>query len=290
MAKSKEPVRPIIIKKIIEEAHGDHHGGAWKVAYADFVTAMMAFFLLMWLLGATTEKQRKALADYFAPTLVETKEGSAGSNGLFGGDSIIHADNYPHRAAQTGTRSITIPRDATGGVKEAAGAAAQKASFERLKKELAQKVMLSKSLKRFAKNIRFTDTRKGLRIDMIDESDFTMFAFGTDSLTPDAVSLMNTVAGVIKKLPNRLIIRGHTDAVPYRAGNSTNNWQLSAARAEETRRFLASRAIDQNRFARIEGVADTEPYITQDIFDARNRRISITLRTMTSEPKTKITF
>src|SRR3954471_18268753 len=97
-----EPVRPIIVKKIVVEAHGGHHGGAWKVAYADFVTAMMAFFLLLWILGATTEKQRKGIADYFAPTLVEMKLKSAGSNGPLGGDSIIAKDNYPHKATQTG--------------------------------------------------------------------------------------------------------------------------------------------------------------------------------------------
>ncbi len=280
MAKRGEEPRPIIVKKIIQEAHGGHHGGAWKVAYADFVTAMMAFFLLMWLLGATTEKQRKALADYFAPTLIETKQGSAGSNGLLGGDSIIHKDNYPHRMTQTGSRSITIPKDATGGAKEAAGAAQQKASFERLKRRLAQKVMTDKSLKRFAKSIRFTDTREGLRIDMIDESDFTMFTFGTSRMTPEAVQLMDAVAAVTREIPNRLVIRGHTDAAPYRTANATNNWQLSSARAEATRRFLASRAIDKTRFARIEGVADTEPYVPNDPYDARNRRISITLTTI----------
>ena len=104
---SNQPPR-IIVKKIYIEGHGGHHGGAWKLAYADFVTAMMAFFLLMWLLGATNEKQRKALADYFAPTLVDLKQNSAGSNGLFGGASLLDVDNYPHKAAQTGTRSLTV--------------------------------------------------------------------------------------------------------------------------------------------------------------------------------------
>src|SRR3954462_4032712 len=104
----------ILIRKE-EVVEGGHHGGSWKVAYADFVTAMMAFFLLMWLLGATTEKQRKALADYFAPTLVEFKQNSAGSNGLFGGDAINAQDNYPNRAGQTGTRSMTVPVGGTGG-------------------------------------------------------------------------------------------------------------------------------------------------------------------------------
>ena len=131
-ARPNTPPRPIIVKKVIEGGHGGHHGGAWKVAYADFVTAMMAFFLLMWLLGATTEKQRKALADYFAPTIVQTKQESAGSNGMFGGDSIVSADNYPHRAGQTGTRSITIPRDVVGGPKEASGREQETKKFQQV--------------------------------------------------------------------------------------------------------------------------------------------------------------
>ena len=114
MSRGSNQPPPIIIKKVYEAPHGGHHGGAWKVAYADFVTAMMAFFLLMWLLGATTEKQRKALADYFSPTLVTSKQDSAGSDKLFGGDSIVSADKYPHKAQQTGSRAMTIPRDAKG--------------------------------------------------------------------------------------------------------------------------------------------------------------------------------
>src|SRR3954465_12824304 len=118
--KNEPEPRPIIVKKIYQEAHGGHHGGAWKVAYADFVTAMMAFFLLLWILGATTEKQRKGIADYFAPTLIEMKLKRAGSNGGPGGDSVVAKDNYPHKAAQTGSKSLTIPKDATGGASEAA--------------------------------------------------------------------------------------------------------------------------------------------------------------------------
>src|SRR6218665_691856 len=112
----------IIVKKIFVEGHGGHHGGAWKVAYADFVTAMMAFFLLLWILGATTEKQRKALADYFAPTLVELKQNSAGSNGLFGGEAINQRDNYPGKASQTGTKSLTVPVGGSGGKDVGTGA------------------------------------------------------------------------------------------------------------------------------------------------------------------------
>ena len=277
MAKAAEPIRPVIVKKIIVEGHGGHHGGAWKVAYADFVTAMMAFFLLMWLLGATTEKQRKALADYFAPTLVTQKSESAGGSGFFGGDSIVSVDKYPHRAGQTGTRTMTIPRDAKGGPKEASGPGGEKKQFDKLKVSLAEKLKANGNLRRFARNIRFTETTEGLRIDMVDEADFTMFITGTDQLTPNAAKLLQQVAAAVKEASNGLVIRGHTDAMPYSKGAGMNNWQLSTARAEVTRLYLMRASVDPSRINRIEGVADREPYIPDNKFDPRNRRMSITL-------------
>jgi chemotaxis protein MotB len=276
--KNEPEPRPIIVKKIIAEAHGGHHGGAWKVAYADFVTAMMAFFLLLWILGATTEKQRKGIADYFTPTVVQMREKSAGSNGPFGGDSIISRENYPHRAAQTGSKSMTIPKDASGG--EGEGAAQRlrdRVRFGFLKKQLMQRITGDKSLAKFAQNIRFTDTREGLRIDLVDKAEFSMFAVGTDKLLPDAFNLMGKVAQVVASVPNGVIVRGHTDALPYAAGRSVNNWTLSSARAEATRKALADQGVPSMRFARIEGVADREPFIPTDRYDPRNRRMSVTL-------------
>ena len=269
--------RPIIVKKIIQEAHGGHHGGAWKVAYADFVTAMMAFFLLMWLLGATTEKQRKALADYFSPTLVQTRKESAGSNGMFGGASVIDADKYPHRAAQTGTRALTIPKDAKGGPKESNSRADDEAKFASMRQLLMSKLNRSPTLRKYARSIRLVETTDGLRLDLVDDADFSMFALGTDKLTPQAVELMSVVAVVVNEVPNALVVRGHTDSSPYTLNPTMSNWALSSARAEATRRALALQAVDPRRFSRIEGVADREPFNPLDRFDPRNRRMSITL-------------
>src|SRR3569623_1681967 len=143
-----EPVpRPIIVKKIVEAPHGAHHGGAWKVAYADFVTAMMAFFLLLWLLGMTDEQKRKGIADYFTPTLVELKQNSAGSNGLLGGDSLIAQDNYPHKAAQTGNRSIVIPRATTGGPEEGDVVTQDRNRFKALEAQLNRRMDASPELR-----------------------------------------------------------------------------------------------------------------------------------------------
>ncbi|MFT3965842.1 MAG: flagellar motor protein MotB [Sphingobium sp.] len=277
--KANEPEpRPIIVKKIIVEGHAGHHGGAWKVAYADFVTAMMAFFLLMWLLGATTEKQRKGLADYFTPTLIQTKEGSAGSTGLFGGDSMLAKENYPTTGGQ-GTLAITIPRDATG--TKDVGGKDQKDSdrqrFEALKRAMLSKLEKDAMLRRLKKNIRFTETREGLRIDLIDEADFAMFGSGNDRLMPEARQLIGQVGQLIAGLPNDVIVRGHTDAAQYGANKGMNNWLLSSARAEATRVELSRNGVAGRRFARIEGVADREPFVADNPYDPRNRRMSVVL-------------
>jgi chemotaxis protein MotB len=274
-----EPPKIIIVKKITGEGHGGHHGGAWKVAYADFVTAMMAFFLLLWILGATTEKQRKGIADYFSPTLVEMREKSAGSNGAFGGDSIIAKDKYAHRASQTGSKSITIPKDASGGPKEGAVAvrSRDRARFRELKQKIELKMQANKALNGLAPHVRFTETPEGLRIDIVDGADFSMFALGSDVLVPRAAQLIGEVADTIADVPNGVIVRGHTDGLPYAAGRQVNNWTLSSARAEATRKRLADGKVAADRFVRIEGVADREPFVPEDIYDPRNRRMSITL-------------
>jgi chemotaxis protein MotB len=275
--KNEPEPKPIIIKKVIEAGHGAHHGGAWKVAYADFVTAMMAFFLLLWLLGATDEAQRKGIADYFTPTLVEHKTNGAGSDGFFGGDSIVSADTFPHKAAGVGTRSVTIPKDATGGPKEASESKGKdRERFKELKKTLMQRMMSEPSLSKLKEHVRFTETTEGLRIDLVDEADFSMFKVGTDALVPEARRLVGEVAKVIQGVPNSLILRGHTDGLPYSKGQTMNNWLLSSARAESTRAALAIAGVPQNRFAKIEGVADRDPYV-KDRYDPRNRRMAIIL-------------
>jgi chemotaxis protein MotB len=281
MAPPKKPGKneipaPIIVKKVTIVA-GGHHGGAWKVAYADFVTAMMAFFLLMWLLGATTEKQRKGIADYFTPTLVKMRQQSAGSNGLLHGNSLTDVDDYPNRKGQTGTRAMTIPRDATGGPKEGA-ATVKKAASVRAK--IDQRMSATEKLKKLARILKVTPTPDGIRIDMVDDADFSMFRLGTTVLTPDAITLLHALGNVLKDEQGNLTIRGHTDGTQYKGGDgitgsATNNWSLSAGRAEATRQQLMRSGLQEPRFKRIEGVADRELLVTDNPADARNRRMSI---------------
>jgi chemotaxis protein MotB len=272
--KNEPPPPPIIVKKITVVA-GGHHGGAWKVAYADFVTAMMAFFLLLWILGATTEKQRKGIADYFTPTLVKTREASAGSaNGLLGGSSLTDVDNYPHKAGQTGTKAMTIPRDATGGPKEGAGRVQR---TQKMQQQLDQKLKASAMLRRIASQVRMIDTTEGVRIDLVDNADFSMFMLGTTVLTPQAAELLKAIADTVAPQGGGISIRGHTDALTYRSGQQANNWSLSAGRAEATRQSLKRAGITEDRFRRIEGVADRELLLKDAPHDPRNRRISILL-------------
>jgi chemotaxis protein MotB len=278
----------IIYKKIYIEGHGGHHGGAWKVAYADFVTAMMAFFLLMWLLGATNEKQRKALADYFSPTLVQLKQNSAGSNGIFGGSSITDKDNYAHRASQTGPRSMTVPVEAVGGDQvgtgqkgtlkdKAALSAEDRKNFEAMKRQVTIAMASNPKLAKLSNHVRFIKTNDGLRIDLLDDADYSMFDLGTTQLDPRASSLIGLIAQSIKGTTNPIMIRGHTDSLGYGDPLAMNNWMLSSARAEATRRRLAADGIGETRFNRIEGVADREPMIKENAADPRNRRVAITL-------------
>lgn len=264
---------PIIVKKVTIVA-GGHHGGAWKVAYADFVTAMMAFFLLLWLLGATTEKQRKGIADYFTPTLVKMRQESAGANGLLGGSSITDVDNYPHKAGQTGTKAITIPRDTTGGPREGGTRAKRVAAMQQ---KLEAKLQATEQLRRLARQVRMVDTTEGIRFDLVDDANFSMFQLGTTVLTGEASELLQAIGQTVAGEASGITIRGHTDAVPWRPGIRANNWSLSAGRAEATRQALMRMGVGESRFRRIEGVADRELLVQDNPADPRNRRISILL-------------
>ncbi|WP_336866618.1 flagellar motor protein MotB [Sphingomonas sanguinis] len=278
-----EPPKIVIVKKIIADGHGGHHGGAWKVAYADFVTAMMAFFLLLWLLGATTEKQRKGIADYFAPTLLDTRSMGVGGGALNGGPGA-----GDKASGASGIVQLIVPKmTPDGGEKAGTGdkgslrnpnsVAVDRKKFAELQKALEKKMNMTPELKRLAKHIRFIPTQDGLRIDLVDNADYSMFASGTTQLEPEASALIGTIAQSIAGLPNTIMIRGHTDSLGYGDPRAMNNWMLSSSRAESTRRRLAAGGIPEARFERIEGVADREPIITDNPSDPRNRRVAITL-------------
>ncbi|MEH3045739.1 flagellar motor protein MotB [Sphingomonas adhaesiva] len=283
---NNQPPKIVIVKKITMVAAG-HHGGAWKVAYADFVTAMMAFFLLLWLLGATTEKQRKGIADYFAPTLLDNKHVGIGGNGIFGGESVLSKEKTGPKAgtADPATAALVLGNSANDersgfgkkGSLRSAQAKEDVKNFARLRQQVMRQIAQSKAMAKLAKHIRFTMTPDGMRIDLVDDADYSMFALGTTALDSKASDLIGMVAAGIKETPNPIMIRGYTDSLPFGDPRAMNNWMLSSGRAEATRRRLALGGIPDERFNRIEGVADREPMIASDPQDPRNRRVAITL-------------
>jgi chemotaxis protein MotB len=306
-AKEEAPAPVIVIKKVMDDGHGGAHGGAWKIALADMMTAMMAFFLLMWLLGASNEDQRKSIADYFKPSsqsLVAIGQ-LAGSNGILGGRSIIDPDGFPFAAKQTAILERLTPRSEGGPNpdtepgkennnpysepdkahpdklteaerKEIAAEQEQK-DFARLEKEIKQALSENKKLSGMKDQVSVTRDKQGLRIEIIDKADFAMFPSGGNNMQGKAAVLMAEIAASLKDMPNKIAIRGHTDSVPFSNKEGRNNWTLSADRAEATRQMLERNGIAESRVARIEGVADTDPFNPKDKFDPRNRRMSITV-------------
>jgi chemotaxis protein MotB len=183
-------------------------------------------------------------------------------------------DSYPNRKGQTGNRSLTIPRDASGGPKEGAERVKKMQSMQQ---RLAEKLAAKAELARLAKQVRMIDTAEGIRIDLVDDANFDMFRLGTTILTPEANGLLDAIAATVGPETGGLTIRGHTDALPWRPGMGANNWSLSAGRAEATRQALLRDGIAEARFRRIEGVADRELLVKDKPQDPRNRRISILL-------------
>ena len=280
----------IIVKKVKKGGHGGHHGGAWKVAYADFVTAMMAFFLLLWLLGATTEDQRKGIADYFAPAPPSLSSG--GSGGMLGGLSFAPGARRSASSAATVVVALRAPdADAkapgqAGGQGESkAGSSAleklraeeEQEAFEQAQAALLQAIEESPELHELSDNILVDMTPEGMRIQIVDRSGGSMFASGSAKMPGRTQQLIKQIAKAISKLPNKISISGHTDATPFQTQSGYGNWELSSDRANASRRALVAGGITPNRIIRVTGKADTDPLVPEDPFVAQNRRISVVL-------------
>ncbi|GIL40493.1 flagellar motor protein MotB [Roseiterribacter gracilis] len=279
----------IIIKKHGDDHEHGHHGGAWKVAYADFVTAMMAFFLLLWLLNATSEEQKKGIADYFDPN-VSASSSRSGSGGVLGGTTLApkgamtsDSSNFelkrnerlaPVEEADTVSQETKIETEA-----KAAAEQARKEEEERFKSvEKALKETLEKQpeLKNLAQNLLIDSTAEGLRIQLIDQQNYSMFERGSAYMTPEARRLVAQIVQVVNQLNNKLSIRGHTDSRPFVSRAGYDNWNLSSDRALDTRLALLEGGLDPRRISNVTGLADGEPLVP-DPLDARNRRMSIIL-------------
>ena len=277
---------PIVIKKIKKVSGHGHHGGAWKVAYADFVTAMMAFFLLMWLINTTSPEQKRGIADFFAPASVS--ETTSGAGGLLAGQAL--AESGARQAVETqfkegrsnggDVQGAADPDNGTAEASEAAlaqaRAARENAEFERAEQSIRQAIQDMPDLAELSKHVLMEVTPEGLRIQLVDQEGRSMFEAGGAELNPRARKLLAAVANVASELPNRLSIAGYTDgSQPARRG--ITNWELSADRANSARRIVQAAGVTQNRIYQVAGKADSEPLFPDDPTLPGNRRISVTL-------------
>lgn len=260
--------QPIIKRKKVVAGDG-HHGGAWKVAYADFVTAMMAFFLLMWLLNATTEDQRKGLADYFNPSIPVSKV-SGGGPDAFEGTSIYAEMEMAQKG--TGSSSKQIYAEEAAKVKnepEEDGNEAIKRMTE-LEKAIAEENGL------VGDHLRIKMTPEGLVIELVESEGEALFAAGNATPSPLLLSLLEIVTSSFSDVKNNIKIVGHTDAHPYGPNSDYTNWELSADRANMARKLLVNTGFPTSQIVEVAGKASSDP-LSDDIYAAENRRISITI-------------
>ena len=288
MAVSSE--QPIIIKKIKKGGGHGHHGGAWKVAYADFVTAMMAFFLLMWLLNTTSPEQKQGIADYFAPASISSS--TSGSGGILGGTSLgddgakadgkmsvikqmapeapdnVSKDGQSSKAANLDSASEQALRDAL--------AKKEQDAFASAAQSLRQSLQDMPELAELSKQIMIDQTPEGLRIQLVDQEGRSMFQENSKVPNDRAKILLRAVAKIINQLPNRVTISGHTSANAY-GKKQDGDWSLSAERADASRQVLRGFGVDDDRIYQVSGKANSEPLYADDPTLAGNRRISIIL-------------
>jgi chemotaxis protein MotB len=282
--------QPIVIKKVKKVVGGGHHGGAWKVAYADFVTAMMAFFLLMWLLNVTSPEQKQGIADYFAPASISSS--TSGSGGILGGTSLGDdgakadgkmsvvqqmAPEAPTETDKNGQSSTTASLDsASEQALRDALAKKEQDSFASAAQSLRQSLQDMPELAELSKQIMIDQTPEGLRIQLIDQDGRSMFKENSRDPNDRARILLRAVAKIINQLPNRITISGHTSASA--AGKrADSDWALSAERADASRQILRGAGVDEDRIYQVSGKANSEPLYADDPTLAGNRRISIVL-------------
>jgi chemotaxis protein MotB len=286
MAGDAKKLQPIIIKRVKKGGHAVH-GGAWKIAYADFVTAMMAFFLLMWLLGSTTEGDKKGIADYFGSplklALLSSGSGSGDSSHVVkgGGQDLTRSTGQVKRGEIEAQRHTVNLR-----ALKAEQVRAEIARLEDLKRKIEAKIAGNARLAALKGQIRLEMTRDGLRIQIVDEDNRPMFASGSAVVQPYMRELLQEIGSVLGEVPNHLTLEGHTDSLPFAGGQrGYSNWELSADRANASRRELLAGGLPEDRVLRVQGLASSAPLERQQPEAPTNRRISIIVMNRDAEER-----
>jgi chemotaxis protein MotB len=266
--------RPIIVKRIKKGGHG-HHGGAWKIAYADFVTAMMAFFLLMWLLGSTTKGDMEGIASYFKTPL---KVAMAGGSGAGESNSILQGGGKDLTRRNGQVKSGDVQSDRKSVDLKAARDAVEKAEAARLqelKQRIEQTIQANPLLRKYKDQLLLDVTSEGLRIQIVDEKNRPMFSSASAELQPYTRDILDVLGLVLNDVPNRIGLSGHTDSTPYMTEAGYSNWELSADRANASRRELVHGGLDDAKVLRVVGLGAAVHLDRKDPFSPINRRISI---------------
>ncbi len=301
-AAEDKKLAPIIVKRIKKGGHG-HHGGAWKVAYADFVTAMMAFFLLLWLLSTTTPEQRTGVAEYFTPTvglkdsrgigfeggLTPNEKGTSKSTlttpGLVAGQ--VKQGPKPTESSsdtlkvteQNQGAVLPVPADAktVKAEEDADTVARQQEEMKKIEEQVMSVFEQSPDLQQLKKNIIITNTPEGVKIDVVDDPERPMFIEGKATMTDTGRIMFKAISGVLANTTNQLSVTGHTESVTYPPGATYTAWELSSDRANSTRRFLGENLVETRRMKKVTGMADKELLLATEPQNPRNRRISVLL-------------
>lgn len=285
MAGDAKKLQPIIVKRIKKGGHGAH-GGAWKIAYADFVTAMMAFFLLMWLLGSTTEGDKKGIADYFNSPLKVSMFGGSGSGDS---SSVIKGGgaDLSRTTGQVKNGEVEAPKRALNlQALKNEQRRAEAARLAALKEKVEEVLASNPKLAAMKSQIRLDMTPDGLRIQIVDENARPMFDSGSAIVKPYMRDLLQQIGSVLAEVPNRLTLEGHTDAQPFAAGErGYSNWELSSDRANASRRELITGGLPDDRVLRVQGLASSNLFDREQPGSPANRRISIIVMNREAEER-----
>jgi chemotaxis protein MotB len=285
MAEKKAGDKPlIIVKRIKKGGHGGHHGGAWKIAYADFVTAMMAFFLLMWLLGSTTKGDLNGIADYFQTPLKVALAGGSGSGDssslLKGGGTDLTRSNGQVRNGDMPLTKKTINFQAA----KAEMARQESIELSQIKQKVEAMIDSKELLRAYRNQILIDITTEGLRIQIVDAQNRPMFDLGRAALKDYTRELLRAIGSVLNDVNYKISLAGHTDAAPYASGErGYSNWELSADRANASRRELIAAGMDDKKIVRVVGLASSTLFNAADPFSPSNRRISIVVMNKKTE-------